>query len=213
MIKTFGWGIDQDQEKILDKIMDFVFIDLPQPYYKYEVLDLRSFDPEINKDDVVLVFGAKAKRKTQNHQSKFRLELPELYRLDSTLDENEQDIQDTVKKITQLKQALNSATNNDLPTIETVKRTDNTLNLDEELPRELTAKTVEILEKQQREQGIDYWLGSTLDGRSIKVTLEPEKGTADINLTFSELYAVMSLKEALRVKDLEFVHKPPDSTK
>lgn len=211
MIKVFGWGIDEDQARTLDKIIKFLTVDIPDK--QYETTDLRSFNPDIKKDDTVLIFGERARRLTSPQQSKFRLELPELYRLDTTLDENKQDIQDTVKKLSQLKQALSSVTNNDLPTTETVKETDKALNLNEEFPEELTTKVIEILEKQQRDQGINYWLGNTVDGRSIKITLEPEEGTADINLTFSELYAVMSLKEAFRVKELEIVYKSPHVTK
>lgn len=207
MIKAFGYGMDEAQCELVRKMVIFLSPD------DWEIIDLRSFDPEVNKQDVVLTYGNKAQRKLEDFKCRFKVEFPDPYRLDASLDENKEDREQASEKLKQLKQALDSDANNDLPKTEEVHNTNKTLKLTEELPLQLTTTVVKELERQQREQGLDHWSGRTVDGRSIKVTVEPERGTADINMTFAELYAVMGLKEAFRVKELEFVYKPSSATK
>lgn len=206
MIKLFGSSLDYNQMLVVEKIKNFMGEEC-------EVIDLSSFEPEINEDDVVIVFGRKAQRRTENMKSRFRIELPAPFQLDATLGASEETREETFRKLQELKQALDSGANKDIPNTTSCPKTNKTLNLTEELPPQLTTIAVQELEKQQRAQGLIHWSGRTVDGRTIRVTVEPEENSADINLTFAELYAVIGLKEAFRVKELEIVHKPSTTTR
>ena len=213
MIKLFGYGLDEQQFERLEGVKGWIVRSLPLECQSVEIEDLRSFDPEADNKDVIILFGKKAIQKASKLTPRFKLELSEVYKLEPSFNGSEQYRQETFDKINKLLQQLRSGLNNDLPKTEPVQQTDKTLNLTEELPKELTTGVTKILEKQQIEQGVTHWQGSTVDGRTIRVTVEPEKDTADINITFAELHAVMGLKEAFRVKELEFVYKPSNSTR
>ena len=49
------------------------------------------------------------------------------------------------------------------------------------------------------------WHTITPEGHKIKITLEPEENTADINITFSELFFIKAAMETLNVKDLQII--------
>jgi hypothetical protein len=197
--KAFAYSIDANQYTTIRKMIQFLTEEEP------EIIDLRSFEPEISKDDLVLVYGIKAQRRLEKNKCLLKVEFPEPYKLGKTALGNETDRKSAWEKLIQLKNTLDSGN------MEAISKASfenqKTLNLTEELPSKLTATNIKELERQQKEQGKTHWSGWTTNGKSIRVTVEPEKSEADINITFAELYAVMGLKEVFRVKELEIVCK------
>jgi hypothetical protein len=201
-IKIFGHGIDIEQCKLIKKMVGIVTNDEP------EIIDLKSFDPDVNPDDLIFTYGPKAQRQLNNIKCQLKIEFPELRQLDPAFGvEVERAL--ALKKLLQLKKTLDSGNMQTIPDTKEIPKTEQTQNIvTEELPTQLTVANIEELERQQREQGKTCWSGWTTDGKSIRVTVEPEEPQADIQMTFAELHKVIGLKEAFRVKELEFVYKP-----
>ena len=181
------------------------------PESHMQFIDIRCFEPEVSPTDIILTYGSQAQRKLQNVQCGLKLELPDLDRLDTAHGDPEL-IRLAQEKLKKFRELLNSDTKQEVQTVEdpTLKQC---LNLTEELPANLSASDIKILEGHQIKQGKTYWTGVTAGGKSIRITVEPEEDTADINITFAELYAVIGLRDILRVQELEFVYKPSTATR
>jgi len=203
--KAFGFNLTSDHTELIKRMVANITDE------QVEVTDVRSFEPEVTREDIVLAYGLQAQRKLQGVRCGVLLEFPDPDRLDMTLGDPEE-IRLAQEKLTSFGELLDIHTTEQVHTEEPTNT--QSLNLTtEEIPANLTASDVKKLEEQQFKQGRTHWTGMTRDGRSIRVTVEPEENTADINITFAELYAVMGLVETLRVKELEFVYKPSAVTR
>lgn len=201
-LKAFGYSLATEDREVIGRMCEYLGEKNPK------IVDLRSFDPETSSSDIVLVYGEQANKKLNGAQCKARLVLPEVSKLRTKLGSTPERLE-AKQKLEKFKATLDGSTEEVLDQEEAVEETKTkTLELNEQLPAELTATKVKELERQLLKEEVDHWSGCTVDGKSIRVTVEPELSTADINLTFAELYAVMSLKEAFRVKELEIVYKP-----
>lgn len=191
-MKAFVYNADSKQREIAYKSIKYL------TNTKGQVIDLRNFDPVVLRTDSILVFGEKAKKKTNHLECQIKIILPDISRLDSDFEENSPYITEARQKLKEIKKSFNQPQGIDI----------DILNLKEELPTQLTAiNQVSRLEAYIRQKGIDYWKGLTTNGKTIKVTLEPcKEKTADINLTFAELLAVIGLREAFQAKELEIVY-------
>lgn len=177
-----------------------------------DVYDLRSYDPDVRGDDVVFLYGAKAKNKCKGMRARAFLEFPDASRLDPALGESPERL-DALQTLLKFKEALDSKR---LDAVDSRSDTQQkrVQKLNEELLPELTADKVRELERQQREQGKAEWIGTTRNGKTIRVTAEPDiEQPADVNITFAELYAVIGLMDAFRVKELEIAYKPSSASR
>lgn len=169
-----------------------------------DVYDTMSFDVDADEDTLLLIYGNRAAKACEKVKCLYKVEFPDASRLNSSLGETEERLE-AFEMLQKLKRVLDSGDLNALDKQETVTRTEK---LNEGSLPNLTAHQVRELERHQREQGKSHWEGLTKDGRTIRVSTEPTEGTADINMTFAELYAVMGLVETFQVKELEIVYKP-----
>jgi hypothetical protein len=196
MIRGMGFDLSKSETHIIDMMTLYV-----SGGKKVTVTDLQCHRIQYDAADTILVYGNRAWRMLKDVDCRTKIRFPAPSKLDTTHGDPDE-IDRAKAKLVLIKEAL--ADN----TIDTISDTDEEPNLTEEIPEDLTAADVKILEIQQRRQDKIYWKGMTKSGRSLRVTVEPEQGTADINITFAELYAIIGLRETLQVKELEFVYKP-----
>lgn len=203
--KAFGFNLIDNHIRLIKAMLKNITDE------EVEIIDLRCFEPEVGLADIIIAYGFKAQRRLENKKCRARLGFPDPDRLDVAHgDPKERRL--AQEKLIKFRDTLDSDTTEVIQTIEG-PTTKQCLKLTEELPANLTASDVKKLEEQQFKQGKTHWTGLTADGRSICVSVEPEESTADINLTFAELYAVMGLRDTLRVQELEFVYKPTAATR
>jgi hypothetical protein len=197
-IRAYGYQLRDVDVTTIRKMSKFITNQV------VDVLDLMSFEVDSDSDTLLLLYGNKAAMACEKAACLHKVEFPDASRLDSSLGETEERVE-AFNILQNLKRVLDSGDLHALDTQTTETRTDK---LSEQSIPNLTADQVRELERHQREQGKSHWEGITEDGRTIRVSVEPDDGAADISLTFAELFAVIGLKETFRVKELEIVYKP-----
>lgn len=203
-LKAIGYNLTTGEKEII-RSMAKVLTSTP-----VEIVDVQSFvaGEEIDPDDILLVYGQRSLREVGSIGCRARLEFPELYKLEKTQDECHFDErQEAFDKLLKFKKMLDSDQQEDLDLADDTEDQQTTKISEESLPN-LTADQVQTLEANLRKQGQTAWTGTTNDGRTIRLTVQPEESTADVDMTFAELYCIRGLMEAFRVKELEIVYKP-----
>ena len=199
-MKAFGFNLTNDHTALIRRMLKDIIDE------EIEVVDLQCFPPEIGPTDIIVAYGRQAQRRLQEVLCRAKVGFPDPDRLDVAHGDPEE-IRLAREKLAKFRDMLDSDTKLEiLLKPDTIPK--HCLNLTEELPKDLTASDIKKLEEQQLRQGKTHWTGSTTNGKTIRITIEPENNTADINITFAELYAVMGLRDTLRVQELEFVYKP-----
>lgn len=202
--KAFGFNLTDSHTTLIRRMLKNITDET------IEIIDLRCFPPNIESTDKVIAYGLKAQRFLQDIKCKTKVGFPDPDKLDVAHGDPEE-IRLAQEKLIQFRDMLDSNIKEEVRTLEnTILK--QSLNLTEEFPLNLTAPNVRQLEEQQLKQGKIHWTGITMNGKSIRITIEPEDKTADINITFAELYAVIGLRDTLRVQELEFVYKPSVAT-
>jgi hypothetical protein len=170
-----------------------------------KILDLKSFQPKIDTTDIVFIFGNRAAKICKGMNASIEVFFPNLSKLDAvTGDQTERTL--AYSKLLDLKKEidfklLKKDSDNDLILQEVKEKI-----LGKSLP-ELDSKQVLALESILKQKGIKSWECKGKDGTNIRITIEPEKGNADINITFQELYALKSCIETLHVEEFGIVYK------
>lgn len=191
-INAYGYGV---RKKDLTLIQNMVAV-LGEEYTA-QVKDLKSYECNPEPDDIVFLFGQRAINACADKKCRAKIDFPELGKLDPALGET-LDRTLAYKRLLILKDALSS-----IEDFQALK--ENTKLSENNLP-DLTADQVKTLEDTLRKKGETVWKGITRDGKRILVSVEPTKDeSCDLNLTFSELYAVKVLAETLGVRELEIV--------
>ena len=171
---------------------------------KFEVYDLRSWDPEPTSDDVVLLFGLRAIKVYEGCSCYSKTEFPDISKLSRDHgDEGERS--HAYKKLLRLKEGLAEGKPVD-PDSEVISKKSNIIST-HNLPF-ASMEEIAQLEETLRERRINSWTGTTKDGKKIKLTMEPEDSDADVDLTFRELYALRACLEALNVEEIQIAYKP-----
>ena len=188
MIHSISYFIDNRGRDIARQISQYLTSD------DTTITDLASFDPpEINKDDIVIVYGEKAKKIIDTINARAKIPLPALNELDSTYGDKEVR-QLTFEQLKKLKEALKK------PVV-----------VEEEKPKEiLTEKSIPALSSRdvlKMMQDTTEWTGITQDGKTIRLTVNSEKGKADICMTFAELYMLRLAIDTLKVTEIEIKNK------
>ncbi len=193
--KAFGKSIRDPEEYDLIRKMATVVMD-----ESINVIDLMSFSVHIEPNDVVLVYGKSAWRQCKDYECLARVELPGIERLCPTLGETKLR-EEAFEKLLQLKETLDS---NNL-TGETTLHTKESV--EDPLP------TFKCDQVKAKEESTREFRGITEDGRSFKLTSQPDTKDADICMTFAELWNLKALKDMLHVKELNFVKHTTSSRK
>jgi len=199
-LKAFGFNIDSNGEKIIRAMATVVS---PNPI---DITDLAVFNADFSKEDIVFVFGDRTRREIGDKPAGLKLYFPEVYKLDATFGEKEER-QQAYDKLLRLKKVLSAEdrANTLMGTDEQCSRTTIT---EEILPELSSSEILQYLKAALRRQGTKEWLGSTKNGKLIRLTLEQEEGKADVNMTFAEMYLLRLAMETLQVKELEIVYRP-----
>jgi hypothetical protein len=200
-IAAYGYQLRKEDIQVIKNMCKFITKDI------IDIYDIMSFDIASSKDTLLLLYGNKAIEVSKNIICLHKVCFPDASRLNPSLGETEERLE-AYQTLQKLKKVLDSGDLNTLNNQNILIKTDK---LNEKSLPKLTANQVRQLERHQREQGKNQWNGITEDGKTIKITVEPSENTADINLTFAELYAVMGLVETFQVKELEIVYKPSSS--
>jgi hypothetical protein len=199
-IKAIGYNINkEEEEKIIIPMAQIVSSDI------VDVFDLRSVKPDVSADDIVFVFGEKTSRMMQNIPCKIKLEFPDLPKLDRRFGEEDLRRQ-ALEQLLRLKKAL--STGNILNNKITECTNSTTHITTEALPSLTSQEVLQQLENTLRREGIKEWIGTTSNGKIVRLTVDREMNeAADINMTFAELFAMKIAMEALQVKELEIVYR------
>ena len=189
MFKAYSVGIEQRDFELIRKIAKIVTEE------KIVVKDLRYYDIKLEetKNDVLFIFGSKASRLANNINAKNVVHLPDLITLhpDTGITENRKQV---VAKLKVLKQILEDDIKEEL--VQTIS---------DPIP-DISISDLEILEKNLKSKSITKWLTTTKNGKTVQISLEPETKEADINITFSELYALKIAMDALSIKEFTVIY-------
>jgi hypothetical protein len=195
-IKAYGYKLRKEDYGLINRMGSVVG-------EKISIYDLASYEKDIEDEDIVLVFGEHTKRMCRGSTCKALIEFPELVQLDQTLGD-EPTRQEAYGKLLKLKEALQD---------KELDTTDVKQNLTEGSLPKLTSGEVKTLEEMLLKKGITHWIGVTTDGRSVRLSVEPERSVADVDITFAELFALRSAMEVLRIQEFEVVHTSTNDSK
>lgn len=199
--KAFGKNImDPDEYDLIRKMASIVTDEV------VEIVDIMSFRPEIEPDDIILVYGEWAQRACNDFKCRARCDLPPIERLPEATGEAELR-QEAFEKLLQFKEQLDSDNTTGEITLHTTEEP-----VEDPLPS-FKCDQVKALEEATRGEGLVAWRGTTEDGKSLKLTFRPGTRDADICMTFAELWNLKALKDILHVKELRFVRKRTDSSR
>ena len=198
MLKAFGVTISEVDEQTIKNMAMFLGMQV-------EIYDLKCYDPEINPEDIILLFGYNAEQVCGNFNCKYMAKFPDVSLLNPSLN-NVEAREIAFNELKRLKIDIDNnrpnRTENRIITkksITTIKR--------EELPdlnmAEILKKFRETFDKRNNEA----WICTTSEGKKIRITINPEESSADIDLTFIELYLLRAAIDALKVQELEIVHR------
>jgi hypothetical protein len=176
MLIAVAFGITKDGREIIEKIGKNVFAK------DIEILDAKVTDIDsITYTDSVLAFGFRAKnlliKKKIEH-----LELPDLKQLQ---DGNKEVRQRTYEDLLKFKHKINKQLilkSNDLS--------------------QFGCEELKALEQSLKDKKETSWRGITSNKKSFELSLIPIESTADIFMTFAELYAIKTAMDVLRVEEI-----------
>lgn len=199
MIKLFGFNISTEDKIIADRVCSMLS-------GSSEVIDLRSFEPESNNNDILLIFGERAVKLTKNLPYKIKEIFPDFAKLSPDFGEQEE-IEQARRKFKLLKRRLEEPEK-----IITVKE-DRKIYTEESLPDASTAQILKKLEDIINNKSQKEWILYTKNNKSVRITIEPEISNADVDITFAELYTLRMAMETLKAKEVEIVYRNNNNRK
>jgi hypothetical protein len=173
---AISFDISSSARKIIQNIAGNIF------HCPVDVFDLKCSEPEVNVTDTILLFGKKSTNLFIPRGAQQILQLPELSQLEPG---NEKIREQTYQQLLSFSQniknqkIISQATLPDLPKNE-----------------------LQAIEQRLKEKKENKWIGKTKDGRSIEIQLNAKESTADIAITFSELYALKTVMKLLDIDEL-----------
>lgn len=197
IVLLVGYNLTDNERTTLDKIGKYLSKD-------FKIIDLMSYELVSTVYDVVIVFGGKAARQATKASYLFKEEFPEPYHL-SAGSGNEEDRKASAVRLKEIKHKLS------LPITDQIKVDDKKYIIQEsDLPNLTVTDILGQLKNIMVKQEAREWLGWTKNGKTVRLTVEPEDGKADINLTFAELFTLRTAMDALHLSEVEIV--PRSST-
>jgi len=194
-----GYNISESEKVTLDKIGKYLTD-------TYKIVDLMSYDLSSTTQDVLVVFGGRANRLSIKSSHMFREEFPEPCYLSATSG-NEEERQVAAERLKQIKRRLS------LPVSDQMKKEQTKYIIKpEDLPDLTTTEILGQLQTTLVRQEAKEWLGWSKNGKTVRLTVEPEEGNADINLTFAELFTLRTAMDILQVNEVEIVPRSAKQT-
>lgn len=163
-----------------------------------DIIDLQTKDIESDGDDILFLFGEKAVKASVGKSYLAKLELTEVEKLVAKIGDPEER-KAAKKQLLEFRGMLESFRD---------KAVQNT-KVEADVPAEGHVSQA----PQTLDNMVKSWSGVTRDGKTIKLTEEPEGNTADINLTFEEFTALSRFMEVFGVKETKIVYKPSANSK
>lgn len=196
MLKLFSFNITQEEKIVMWKIANIFDC-------KFEIIDLQSFDPQVSSVDNIITFGDRAAKLCKLLKPANKLQLTDVSKLSSGFGDPIEREEAWQQLQLYNKQLDNKATEEVI-----VKTTTEKLNFisDQDLPEINNTIVLEHLEKVLNQKAITEWVLRNKNNKIIRVTIEPEKSNADIDITFSELFALTSLMQLAKGGELEIVY-------
>tara|TARA_Y100000310_G_C20654972_1_gene801522 strand:- start:1583 stop:2167 length:585 start_codon:yes stop_codon:yes gene_type:complete len=191
MIKAYSVGLAERDYELIRKIVKIIELE------HISIKDLRYYDiklEEINKDDVLLVFGSKASRLVEDINAKQIVSLPRI----SSLHANTGSQAERLKAFNQLKLLK------DILKTDEVKVETKTI-IKDPFP-EITISDLKTLETTLAEKNVNTWLTTTKNGKTIQLSITPSASEADMNITFSELYTLKIAADTLGVQEFTIIY-------
>ena len=189
---AYGYGFTKEDETMLCKMMGVVRKD------DCQVIDLGSYDPKgFNSDDLCFLFGQKADKKL-HHIDPIGYKIGRFPDIKSLRDTpaNTESRKSTLQALLLFKKRIESPAAT-TPSLEQTYQI-------EDLP-ELPADDIRALENNLIAKGIKEWYGKTVNGKTIHLSVLPMKDVAEVNMTFSELYAMRAAFANLGMKEIKVV--------
>lgn len=196
---AYGFNLNTDNHDLIRQMIGLVGEDA------VDIYDLQNYEATHTPEDVVFFFGehwrvADAREKP----CRVKIDFPDVDRLASDYgDEAEREL--AYEKLLKLKGALSSGD----PSGASECAEERQVNVikEESLPDLTSQQVLQQLEAAMEQQGVQAWEGVTKDGLKARLSLEPEDGTADVNLTFAELFFIRAAMETLKIREFELVPK------
>lgn len=195
MFRAFGYNLREEDYELIRRMVSTV---TREPV---EITDLLSYEMTVTSEDIVFLFGLKAKKKFAGKTAKKIAEFPDPIRLDAAFGEQEERVS-AHKLLKQLEREIREGIKESVQ-IETSEQ----IITPSDLPK-LSCSEVKALEDSLREKGISEWRGTTEGGATVRLTIDSETSSAEMNLTFAELFGLKLAMDTLQVREIEIVYKP-----
>jgi hypothetical protein len=194
--KAYGINIRKEDYETIRGMMKLVASEI------IDIYDLKSYELDIRYDDIVFVFGNKAEKLSKNIDCKAKLIFPDVDRLSKDVGDPEER-QLAKEKLLLLKQAIENGSLEKKLVIVNEKQSE-TVTV-EAIP---DFTQLQALDQILQKKGIESWIGTSKNGKTVKLTKEPETNSADINMTFTEFYNLRKFMEVFNIKETKIVYKP-----
>jgi hypothetical protein len=171
---ALAFGINKSGREIIESIAKNIF------KRDIEIIDVKTTEVILQPTDRVLCFGRRALKETNGDT--WVCFLPDLRKLEPGNDEQRSK---TYKQLLETKQTID---NEQIIT-------------EKDLPR-LSCEKVQAIENRLKEKNQTSWKGKTKDGRSVELQIESVESSADIVLTFAEMYAIRTAMDTLDIEEL-----------
>lgn len=202
--KAYGKSI---RKKDYDLIRKMASVVTPEPI---DIYDLMSYEMNLDPSDIVFLYGHAAQKMAQNKKCLSKLAFPEPEKLERGPLGEEEQRQYALNKLLSFKNAYESGFVQESKSEQnTTEKTETTITEDHMLDQ----TQLQLLEKHIKESGTESWIGTTKNGKVIKLTPQPIKGPEDINMTFAEFYNLRKFMEVFGLKETKIVYKPSASRK
>lgn len=188
--KAYSVGLQEKDFELIRKITNIVTEE------NVPIKDLRYYDIKLEdtENNILLVFGEKASSLAKNIKAKQIIYLPEI----STLHAGagiENNRQEAFEKLSLLKEVLQTS--------DIKSNTESTLK--DPVP-DLKMPDLKDLESTLKEKGINSWLTTMTNGKTVRISVTPEITKADIDITFQELYALKIAMDVLDIKEFTIIY-------
>ena len=170
------------------------------------IKDLASFPVDFNKEDTVFIYGTYAKKLYLVEKR----DPPKNILFFDNVEEYSQETGTNIKRAQAYKKLLILQDKMlDVEVENSVVLPDTVKTVTEETLPSITSNDLLSLEKNLLQKNVFSWKATTETGKTILVTkypLDSKEPGVDMQLTFSELYAMKIMVETLRVKSIEVLY-------
>ena len=190
MFKAYSLGLESRDFELIRKMVQIVTKD------HVTIKDLRYYDikTEDTENSIIFLFGKKTMRLADKVKSKKAIYLPAIHTLHAATGSKEKR-QEAFKQLILLKDML--ITDSVEPT--------GKVTIEDPIP-DITVSDLKALETTLAKKNVNKWLTTTRSGKTIQISISPEKSKADMNITFGELYTLKIAMDTLDIQEFTIVY-------